>query len=93
MCIRDRFTPATSLIAIATCVVAAIIGMMLIFWLKNQHGKFSFLAKSMLALMVAFTAIGVHLTYSSAVATGSTAENANIAPVSYTHLTPAAMSV
>ncbi|HPX88331.1 MAG TPA: hypothetical protein PL133_03605, partial [Methylophilaceae bacterium] len=73
------FTPATSLIAIATCVVAAIIGIMLIFWLKNQHGKFSFLAKSMLALMVAFTAIGVHLTYSSAVATSATAENTNIA--------------
>ncbi len=73
------FTPATSLIAIATCIVAAIIGIMLIFWLKNQHGKFSFLAKSMLALMVAFTAIGVHLTYSSAVATSATAENTNIA--------------
>ena len=40
------FTPATSLIAIATCVVAAIIGMMLIFWLKNQHGKFFFLNHS-----------------------------------------------
>ena len=51
---------------------------MMLFWLKNHAHELSFKAKSVLALIISLTGIGVHLTYTAALtATSNTANMAS----------------
>ena len=71
-------TSTYSLLAVAASITLAIVGIMMLFWLKNHAHELSFKAKSVLALIISLTGIGVHLTYTAALtATSNTANMAS----------------
>ena len=61
------FSLSISLIAVTVSVVVAMLGIWIIFWLKNYSGEIPILSKSIFAIMMSLAITGLHLTYSSAI--------------------------
>ena len=61
------FSPLISLLAVMVTFAVAMLGIIIMFWLKNYSGKFPFLTKSIFALMMSLAITGVHLTYHAAI--------------------------
>lgn len=61
------FSLSISLIAITVSVAVAMLGILIIFWLKNYSGEFPTLTKSIFAIMMSLAITGVHLTYNTAI--------------------------
>ena len=56
------FSLSISLIAVIVSVAVAMLGILIIFWLKNYSGEFPTLTKSAFAIIMSLTITGVHLT-------------------------------
>ncbi len=61
------FSLSISLIVIIVSIAVGMLGIMIIFWLKNYSGEFPALTKSMFAIIISITINGVHLTYNAAI--------------------------
>ncbi len=61
------FSLPISLVAIIVSVAVAMLGIMIMFWLKNYSGEFPKLTKSIFALIMSLAITGVHLTYNTAI--------------------------
>lgn len=61
------FSPTIGLIAVIVSIAVAILGIMIMFWLKNYSGEFPFLIKSVFAIIMSLAITGVHLTYNAAI--------------------------
>lgn len=61
------FSPLISVICLMVSVAVAMLGIMVMFWLKSYSGKFPFLTKSIFAVLMSLAITGVHLIYNTAI--------------------------
>ncbi|MEO7343338.1 MAG: hypothetical protein ABIU85_00740, partial [Methylotenera sp.] len=61
------FSLSLSLIAVIVSIAVAMLGIMIMFWLKNYSGELPSLTKSMFAIIMSMAINGVHLTYNAAI--------------------------
>lgn len=62
-----NFSLSASLTVVLVSIAVAMLGIMIIFWLKNYSGEFPAFTKSMFAIIISITINGVHLTYNAAI--------------------------
>jgi diguanylate cyclase (GGDEF)-like protein len=62
-----EFSVAPCLLAIVVSITITILGIMIMFWLKNYSGEFPFLTKSLFALIITLALTGIHLTFNSSI--------------------------